>query len=227
MSDDCDCNDVGALAYAEDGEDFEELDLVLDEPALGEMAAGGNEWEVSDLGTLELIGEERIAGSDDIDGEVGWISDAIAIGKGVYSFGKNLVSSANKPSKRKARQAQQSAQRAKAEADKLRAELKKKEQREKRNSERNIKIRQQNREKAKEATHQRQKKALEDEIQALRDQQALVRREADARIKAAEGKERQGRTRKLVIGGGMTAAGLLAAYALSRRPKPDAKEQSR
>ena len=31
MSDDCDCNDVGALAYAEDGEDFEELDLVLDE----------------------------------------------------------------------------------------------------------------------------------------------------------------------------------------------------
>ena len=237
--DDCGC-DVGALSYADRSDDYEELDLVLDEdPEVGAVLVV-DEWDDDDeLGALEVYGEEGVmvdgwkdalGALEVVDGELvdangdpldldtlGWVMTALAAGQAAWDIGKGVYKAATKPSRKKARRAQQQARSASGEADKLRAELRKREAREKRNRERNAKIREINRQRRREQAQQDEKAALQKQLADLKQQQALVRREAAAREKELK-KAQEAKSRKLWIGGGVAAAGLLAAYTLTRRP---------
>ena len=246
MKEDCGCDEVGALTFADERDDYDELDLVLDDPEVGAVLMSRDEWADDSLGALSLVGDEGVEGWDEgaigalVEGEIdyaalmalddeelGWIATAIAAGKAAYDVGKGIYKSATKPSRKKARRAQQRARVAQDDAKDARAELRKMKKREAKNKERNRKIREINQQRRVTQAHRREKQALEQQIADLKKQQALVRRERRTRERELAAKEKEGQsTRRLMIGGGVTAAGLLAAYALTRR-KPDEVEAKR
>ena len=41
MKEDCGCDDVGALTFADERDDYDELDLVLDDPEVGAVLVTG------------------------------------------------------------------------------------------------------------------------------------------------------------------------------------------
>ena len=207
MKDDhrCGCDDVGALAYADDFDEMEEYDLVLDDPDFGEVLASVS---TPRLGALEVIGDELI----EVDG-VGFLSDFLKVGKQVVDMVRG-------PSEDKAKQAQKKAKGAQQEAAALKAQLKQAKDLEARQQQQQQVMEQRRREQA----HAQEKRALEDKLEELRQQQNLIRREANKRVheaKQAEEKtaQQQARNRKLAIGGGVAATSLLALWAFNRRPK--------
>ena len=207
----CGCDDVGALAYADDFDEMHEYDLVLDDPDFGPVLASVS---APKLGALEVIGDELIDLSDD---ELGWIDMAI---KGGVKLGKKLVDVVTAPSKTKANQAQRKANAAQQEAAAAKAELKQAKDRAAAEERQQEVMEQRRREQA----HAQEKRALEDKMEDLRQQQLLVRREANKRVheaKQAEAKtaQQQARNRKLAIGGGVAATSLIALWAFNRRPK--------
>ena len=210
----CGCDDVGALAYADDFDEMHEYDLVLDDPDFGPVLASVS---APKLGALEVIGDELIDLGDD---ELGWIDTAIKWGaKG----GKALVDLVNAPAKAKAKQAQRKANAAQQQAAAAKAELNKVQDRAAVEQRQQEVMEQRRREQA----HAQEKRALEDKMEDLRQQQILVRREANKRVheakqaqeKAAAEQQQKARTRKLAIGGGVAATSLIALWAFNRRPK--------
>ena len=213
MNDDhrCGCDDVGALAYADDFDEMHEYDLVLDDPDFGPVLASVS---APKLGALEVIGDELIDLGDD---ELGFIDQAIEWGA---KAGQKLVSFVNAPAKAKAKQAQRKANAAQQEAAAAKAELKQAQDRAA------VEQRQQEamEQRRREQVHAQEKRALEEKMEDLRQQQLLVRREANKRVheaKQAEAKtaQQQARNRKLAIGGGVAATSLIALWAFNRRPK--------
>lgn len=206
MHPDCRCDDaLGSLTYVGEPEPSEALDELLeDAPAapLGELSRVDDtrlEWLDDELAGLATVGAEDIDLDDD---EIGWLSDALKLGKGAL----DLVTG---PSKSKAKSARQAATKQKQRADRLQKQVDQAAKADRLEQQRAAAMQA----RQTEQQHKREKAELEQRIMDLRNEQAMVRTRINR--EKAQQKEDKEKTQKrmLLAGGGLLALGT-TAYAI-------------